>query len=202
MHELHIVLCFLCALVLGAEATTEALKDIPKQPTRIAFIFAGAARSFVAPVVHETIRHNLIRSLCPFPSCIADIFIRLSSSDNNHGGFDSLGHFRSPSSESSVSHQDTLVTKGIERLLAQEAEAEHDGGTVDVQYVDIGSAEENQGMVDWARDKYGRKKQKTEGETDEKKQVGKVTENTTPERQLLLHQVYRSFDRRRYVSLL
>lgn len=50
----------------------------------VAFVFAGAPRSFTDPFVHESIRHNLIHSFCPPRICQSVIFARLSLSDNIH----------------------------------------------------------------------------------------------------------------------
>jgi hypothetical protein len=65
-------------LMSSLSEKTETDKD------RIAFIFAGSIRSFVFPFVHESLRHNLIRAFCPPSKCIADVFVRISSSDNTH----------------------------------------------------------------------------------------------------------------------
>ena len=53
---------------------------------KVAFIFAGGYRTFREPAIHESIRFNLIRAFCPAPDCSADVFIRLSTSDNSHVG--------------------------------------------------------------------------------------------------------------------
>ena len=58
---------------------------------RIAFIFAGTYRSFPHPVVHGSIRNNLITSFCPLTSCIPDIFMRISMTDNVPLGASSVG---------------------------------------------------------------------------------------------------------------
>jgi len=67
-------------------------------PQHVAFVFAGSARSFVSPYVHKTIKHNLIDSFCPHDNmCKYDVFVRVSSNDNNHVGANShtqnLSHF-------------------------------------------------------------------------------------------------------------
>ena len=49
-----------------------------------AFVFAGSARSFTEPFVHESIRFNLIHSFCPPKICNSVIFARVSLSDNVH----------------------------------------------------------------------------------------------------------------------
>jgi hypothetical protein len=68
---------------------------------RVAFIFAGALRSFVYPIVHETLRRNLLDAFCPSTTyatatakhkmCSKDIFIRLSKIDNFHKGYNANG---------------------------------------------------------------------------------------------------------------
>ena len=53
--------------------------------SRVAFVFAGAARSFAFPIVHETLRRNLVASFCTEEDgCVRDIFIRMSTADNMH----------------------------------------------------------------------------------------------------------------------
>ena len=49
-----------------------------------AFVFAGSARSFTEPFVHESIRFNLIHLFCPPKICNSVIFARVSLSDNVH----------------------------------------------------------------------------------------------------------------------
>ena len=36
------------------------------------------------PAVHDSIRINLISAFCPIDTCLADIFVRISASDNTH----------------------------------------------------------------------------------------------------------------------
>ena len=48
----------------------------------VAFLFAGTPRSFVVGMVHESIRNNLIHTLCPPPLCHAHIYARISRADN------------------------------------------------------------------------------------------------------------------------
>lgn len=59
--------------------------------TRVAYIFAGSVRSFIMPFVHLTIQNNLLQSFCPVESCNYDVFIRISTNDNVHGGLNSNG---------------------------------------------------------------------------------------------------------------
>lgn len=57
--------------------------SIPVRP-RVAFVFAGSPRSFIHTPIHESIRINLIQSFCPFHSCDAAVFARVSIADNVH----------------------------------------------------------------------------------------------------------------------
>ena len=50
----------------------------------VAFIIAGSPRIFIYPAVHESIRVNLISAFCPVDTCSADVFVRVSLSDNTH----------------------------------------------------------------------------------------------------------------------
>lgn len=59
---------------------------------RVGFVFAGSARSFITPFVRTTIKENAIAAFCPQKSCIPDIFVRVSSNDNNHYGMSSKGN--------------------------------------------------------------------------------------------------------------
>lgn len=43
--------------------------------TRIAFVFAGSARSFIMPPVHESIRHNLLNAMYAKISSLPPTFI-------------------------------------------------------------------------------------------------------------------------------
>lgn len=97
---------------------------------RIAFVFAGSSRSLILPSVHLTIKKNLIDSGCPFPRCIADIFARVSTTDNVLAGMDSAGHLRS-----SGVHN---VTSEIVQALTQLSER----GQIVIDWCDIGSTKE------------------------------------------------------------
>lgn len=59
--------------------------------TNVAFIFSGCARSFISPIVHQTIKQNLLEAFCPDISCTYDVFVRVSSNDNIHVGVNSTG---------------------------------------------------------------------------------------------------------------
>lgn len=51
---------------------------------RVAFVYAGSARTFKEPFVHESQRINLINAFCPPRICQSTIFARISLSDNKH----------------------------------------------------------------------------------------------------------------------
>ena len=85
---------FLLLFIIG-EISAEDLycTNVPSQSAltaqwaeiKVAFVFAGAARSFSFPIVHETIRRNLIHAFCAEGDrCVKDLFIRLSMADNMH----------------------------------------------------------------------------------------------------------------------
>ena len=56
----------------------------PMLAIHVAFVIAGSPRSFIYPAVHESIRLNLISAFCPIDTCSADLFMRISASDNTH----------------------------------------------------------------------------------------------------------------------
>ena len=59
---------------------------------RVAFIFAGSVRSFQYPIIHETMRWNLVNSFCPrHLKCVPDVIARVSMTDNIHKGFNASG---------------------------------------------------------------------------------------------------------------
>ena len=103
----------------------------PSYMARIAFVFAGSARSFVNPAVHESIRFNLIRALCPTTRCVGDVFVRLSTSDNNHRGYDSIGVLKNATSFTIM----RKIEAALERLKTP-------AGKLIVKRVDIGGAVE------------------------------------------------------------
>jgi len=105
------------------------------KPEWIAFVFAGTPRSFIAPAVHESLRYNLIRSLCVAPLCVGDVFVRISASDNNHRGYDAVGVFNN-----ATSAELRQVDEALMRLKM-------DNGHLYVKRVDIGSTEERQEML-------------------------------------------------------
>jgi hypothetical protein len=71
-------------LLLSASASHAIDRNKNASKPSVAFVFAGAARSFVSAPVHESIRHNLIDSVCPRFNCNRQVFLRISSTDNVH----------------------------------------------------------------------------------------------------------------------
>jgi hypothetical protein len=88
---LAILTCAAAASIQSASTQPQ-----PESQTHIAFLFGGSARSLVYPIVHRTIRHNLIHAFCPHTlRCVPHVFARISLSDNRHqeAGFDARGKF-------------------------------------------------------------------------------------------------------------
>ena len=111
----------------------------------VAFIIAGSPRSFIFPAVHESIRVNLISAFCPIDTCSADIFVRVSLSDNTHeqsiygGGVkDSRGIH--------IAGQDAdrpLIKHGLLRLVADRNDSH---GAISEAWVDVGTVAEREEM--------------------------------------------------------
>lgn len=104
----------------------------------VAFIFAGAPRSLVVPVVHESIRENMLRPLCPAPLCEPHIYARISRADNTHKPNDAVGD--------TTRVQNSVVDNAVMYALERVA----DGNKVITDYFDTGSAEEKKEMLDHA----------------------------------------------------
>ena len=106
---------------------------------RVAFVFAGNGRSFIHTPVPESIRNNLIAKFCPYSSCIADIFLRLSITDNIHNGlFNSAGIFLSGNQSEKI-----RVNESVSRLHLHQS----NGGFIVVNWIDIGSKTEEEEML-------------------------------------------------------
>ena len=106
----------------------------------VAFIIAGSPRSFIYPAVHESIRVNLISAFCPIDSCSADIFVRVSLSDNTH-----MLHGKAVVDGKGVSiaadERDLpLVRHALHRLQLAVR------GVVNATWVDVGSVAEQEEM--------------------------------------------------------
>lgn len=111
----------------------------------VAFIFAGSARSFVTTFVHTTIKQNLIHSYCPLDNhCEYDVFIRISSSDNNHAGdqLDSKGIY-SPGSYK--------IKNDVINTLKTIIPPSNSNSRLYVDYFDIGSEREKEEMIAHAK---------------------------------------------------
>ena len=105
---------------------------------RVAFIFAGNGRSFDMYPVYDSLRENLISSFCPVGRCTADVFLRISLTDNIHAGlFDSAGLLLSKQVRDA-----SLTSHAISRLNVHE----EIGGRTLVDWKDIGSEEEKKDM--------------------------------------------------------
>lgn len=108
----------------------------------VAFVFAGSARSFIIPAVHESIRTNLIETLCPEPLCDAHIYTLLSRADNTHTPNDAVGKM------TRVGEKDTsIISKVIDYALGRLSGS----SKAFTAYMDTASPEERQTMIDHAK---------------------------------------------------
>ena len=123
---------------LALEAVSNGV--VMSRPIRIAFVFAGTPRSLILPPLHQSIRENLIASFCPIEYCISDVFVRVSQSDNTHGGLDSFGTLKQgdPSNIPSIKY-------AIDQLNPQSGEGTE--GVTMVDWTDIGSTKEREEML-------------------------------------------------------
>jgi len=112
-------------------------------PQHVAFVFAGSARSFVSPYVHKTIKHNLIDSFCPHDNmCKYDVFVRVSSNDNNHVGANSKGTL-------SIAPSDLrTVISSVIKVLSPSSQSV---GRLFTEYFEIGTNEEIRSMIEYAK---------------------------------------------------
>ena len=106
---------------------------------RIAFVFAGTPRSLILPPLYLSIRENLIASFCPVGYCISDVFIRVSTSDNTHGGLDSVG---------TLKPGDPKLIPAIEYAISRLNPQQESGiGITTIDWTDIGSEKERNEML-------------------------------------------------------
>jgi hypothetical protein len=71
-----------CILEQSSEFGGRQGERVPlDNPTRVAVVFHGSARSFLLPRVHASIKRNLIDAL----GARVDVFMRLTTQDNVHG---------------------------------------------------------------------------------------------------------------------
>ena len=115
---------------------------------RVAFIFAGSPRSFIYPIVYESLRRNLIDSFCPSSlsklklKCSRDIFLKISLNDNIHIGLrDANGKFLSKTSDEEI-----IEKKFIQRALNRLNSKNNEEGICKYTYFKIGSKEEDYEM--------------------------------------------------------
>lgn len=149
-----LVLAWLTLTVLFVPTTTassftnrekEVVGHREGKGVNVAFLFAGTPRSFVVSMVHESIRTNLIYTLCPPPLCHAHIYARISRADNTHVPNDAVGIRSFEADKTTADLVDSTVAYALNRLKTQADSALY------TQYVDAGSAEEMKEMEDHAR---------------------------------------------------
>jgi hypothetical protein len=133
----------LSSIVLSAFSLIKDISDVVVPIDRVAFVFAGTARSLIFPLVYETIRENLVISFCPRASCTADVFIRISTSDNMHDqkAFDAAGEY--VPGNSSINQE---IKHAISRLNPYTEEG-GGGGITQIDWTDIGSEKEKSDML-------------------------------------------------------
>lgn len=110
---------------------------------RVAFVLAGSARSFITPFVRTTLNKNIIQAFCPQDTCIPDVYIRISSNDNNHGGTDAIGKFIAGTVE---------LRNNIERSLKALQPSIATGGKLYSVISEIGSDDEQRTMKEFGKD--------------------------------------------------
>lgn len=139
------ILLLFCSLSAAASVGVSVANGLlSEEVTRVAFVFAGSTRSFISPLIHELLRVNLILSFCPPPNCIADVFARVSRSDNTHEHSgraikDSHG-IEIPTNTSEL----PLIEHALHRLKSLAPGP----GILDIHWADVGSSVESQEMID------------------------------------------------------
>ncbi len=134
----------LLTLCLLVSTDSENSMDIDSSVLRVAFIFAGAVRSFKFPIVHETLRWNLINAFCPkHLSCVPDVIARVSITDNIHKGFNATGRMESLGEDKARIDKIKVTTQhALSRLLLIGGMRGH----LVVDWTDIGSEKERAEM--------------------------------------------------------
>lgn len=112
----------------------------------VAYVFAGSARSFVMPSMKQTIRKNLIEAFCPPITCVGDVFVRVSSNDNNHVGIDAVGSLKVADASYKMKINESLT-----------AISPKPPGALIVQYYEIGSLAEKKRMEDYGEGRFKHK---------------------------------------------
>jgi hypothetical protein len=139
IQTIKVMLLLNLVLLLGSLVwLAGAEESAPSNVARVAFVFAGSARSFVYSPIHLSIKYNLIDAFCPPGSCHAEVFALISISDNTHigAGANANGKFIAADKE-----KEQLTHTAIKRL--------HDN--VHYEVIDIGSPEENARMDSLSR---------------------------------------------------
>ena len=110
---------------------------------RVAFIFAGSVRSFQYPIIHETMRWNLVNSFCPrHLKCVPDVIARVSMTDNIHKGFNASGEMLTVATGADSTDRYRSLKKmtqhALSRLLLKGESKDH----LVIDWTDIGSEKE------------------------------------------------------------
>jgi hypothetical protein len=114
-------------------------------PVRVAFLFAGSIRSFIYPLVHNSIRQNLLLAFCPddltrsdgTSHCTFDAFIRFSTADNQQAGLNASGTLVYHTGESVMN-----ITRLLRNVMSPPTTTGHHPGSVMVKCVEVGGIEE------------------------------------------------------------
>lgn len=131
---------FLFLIALSFISLSSSQREVvDSSPATVAFVFAGSVRTFVFPYVKKTIKRNLIQSFCPAPQCKHDVFVRISTSDNNHVGISAKGNLTLGTPE--LRQQADEALKSITPLPEE-------GGQLHRVFVDIASEEEKREMLE------------------------------------------------------
>jgi hypothetical protein len=118
--------------------------------TRVAYLFAGSARSFIIAPVRISIKKNLIQSFCPsHVNCDYDIFMYVSPVDNIPDGFNASGAF--------AKHRDNSlgeIMASIDYMKAKPTGTGTSSSTSQVIYqiYHIGGEDEKKAMLEYSTD--------------------------------------------------
>jgi hypothetical protein len=132
----HVIIVVSFLLLLTGELLVPVRAE---EVVRIAFVFAGGVRSFILPPLYESIKHNVINAFCPPDSCIPDVFVRMSISDNKHDS--NLAKWGKAVNGTQEQLEKALVA--VRRLL------DNSQGKLRYTVVDIGSAQEAADMDEY-----------------------------------------------------
>jgi hypothetical protein len=136
--QLAFVVFVLVVAVLAQQAVVDAGEATNAVPY-VAFVFAGSARTFARPIIHLSIKNNLIQGFCPPETCEHEIFVRMSIADNTH-----------------ISEANSPINNAVGRLIPKNAEREEsarravqalgDANRIHLTFSEIGSKEEAAAM--------------------------------------------------------